>query len=63
MSGTLCERCRVRIKKRQAKTKQRFRLEPRKSVLGSNVGGRHGVDDELKEVETMVDGTGDSDES
>ena len=39
MAGTLCERCRTRLKKHQAKTKQRFKLEPRKSVLGIVRGG------------------------
>lgn len=28
--GSLCDKCRLRIKKRQAKTKQRFKLEPKK---------------------------------
>ncbi|KAG5642474.1 hypothetical protein DXG03_002752 [Asterophora parasitica] len=32
-SGTLCERCKARIKRHQAKARQRFKLEPRKSVL------------------------------
>ncbi|GLB38951.1 hypothetical protein LshimejAT787_0601130 [Lyophyllum shimeji] len=31
--GTLCEKCRARIKRHQAKTRQRFKLEPRKSML------------------------------
>ncbi|KAG5636912.1 hypothetical protein H0H81_006447 [Sphagnurus paluster] len=31
--GTFCERCRARVKKHQAKTRQRFKLEPRKSLL------------------------------
>ncbi|KII84619.1 hypothetical protein PLICRDRAFT_57585 [Plicaturopsis crispa FD-325 SS-3] len=31
--GAMCDRCRARIKKHQAKAKQRFRLEPRKHVV------------------------------
>ena len=34
-SGLLCERCKIRLKKRQEKTKLRLRLEPRKSRLSS----------------------------
>lgn len=30
LSGTLCDRCKERLKKRAMKVKQRFRLEPRK---------------------------------
>ncbi|KAG6873344.1 hypothetical protein C0995_000204 [Termitomyces sp. Mi166 len=35
VTGTLCERCRVRMKKHQKKARQRMRLEPRKSLLKS----------------------------
>lgn len=34
-SGTLCERCKTRLKRRQEKTKLRLRLEPRKPRLSS----------------------------
>jgi len=34
-SGLLCERCKIRLKKRQEKTRLRLRLEPRKSRLSS----------------------------
>ncbi|KAF5383235.1 hypothetical protein D9615_004919 [Tricholomella constricta] len=37
-SGTLCERCRARMKRHQAKARQRFKLEPRKSVLMAREG-------------------------
>lgn len=29
MAGSLCERCRERLKKKQVKAKQRFKLEPK----------------------------------
>ncbi|KAJ7222428.1 hypothetical protein GGX14DRAFT_663758 [Mycena pura] len=32
-AGPLCEKCRVKMKKRQAMAKQRFRLEPKKIML------------------------------
>ena len=38
-AGTLCEKCRIRLKKHQVQTKQRFKLEPRKSMLGIVRGG------------------------
>jgi len=31
--NTLCDKCRLRFKKHQAKAKKRFKLEPRKSLL------------------------------
>ncbi|KAJ3840460.1 hypothetical protein F5878DRAFT_613092 [Lentinula raphanica] len=34
ITGTFCTRCRARFKKHQLKTKQRFKLEPRKVVVG-----------------------------
>lgn len=34
-SGLLCERCKIRLKKRQEKTRLRLKLEPRKSRLSS----------------------------
>lgn len=40
--GNLCERCREKVKKKQAKAKQRFKLEPKKSnivVKSGPVGG------------------------
>ncbi|KAF8872505.1 hypothetical protein BD779DRAFT_334072 [Infundibulicybe gibba] len=33
ISGTICDRCRLRTKKQQAKAKQRYKLEPRKSLM------------------------------
>jgi hypothetical protein len=38
-AGALCEKCRSRLKKHQAKAKQRFKLEPRKSLSGIARGG------------------------
>lgn len=34
----LCEKCRTKMKKRQAMTKQRFRLEPKKIVATKSIG-------------------------
>jgi hypothetical protein len=34
-SGSLCERCKIRLKRRQEKTRLRLKLEPRKSRLPS----------------------------
>ncbi|KAF9220780.1 hypothetical protein BS17DRAFT_882210 [Gyrodon lividus] len=33
ISGGICERCRAKLKKRSAKVKQRFKLEPRKAAI------------------------------
>ncbi|KAF8838408.1 hypothetical protein BDN67DRAFT_95359 [Paxillus ammoniavirescens] len=33
VNGTICERCRTKLKKRSAKVKQRFKLEPRKAAI------------------------------
>ncbi|TCD68768.1 hypothetical protein EIP91_009914 [Steccherinum ochraceum] len=37
-TGTLCERCREKMKKKQAKAKQRFKLEPKKNSIPAKVG-------------------------
>ncbi|KAJ7103158.1 hypothetical protein B0H15DRAFT_1016974 [Mycena belliarum] len=44
--GPLCDRCRAKMKKRQAMTKQRFRLEPKKIT-----GGKGGVSFALRDLE------------
>ncbi|TFK40589.1 hypothetical protein BDQ12DRAFT_679720 [Crucibulum laeve] len=33
VASTICEKCKLRFKKHQAKAKQRFKLEPRKSLI------------------------------
>ncbi|KAI0827030.1 hypothetical protein BC628DRAFT_192741 [Trametes gibbosa] len=38
-AGVLCDRCKERLKKRQARAKHRFKLEP-KSLLGRAAGGQ-----------------------
>ncbi|KAF8157150.1 hypothetical protein B0H34DRAFT_712459, partial [Crassisporium funariophilum] len=43
--GTICDQCRLRFKKHQAKTKQRFKLEPKRSLLDRVIAGRAGVTD------------------
>ncbi|KDR72757.1 hypothetical protein GALMADRAFT_764828 [Galerina marginata CBS 339.88] len=40
VGGTICEKCKLRFKKHQAKTKQKFKLEPRKFVLGKEANGK-----------------------
>ncbi|KAK7464718.1 hypothetical protein VKT23_005924 [Stygiomarasmius scandens] len=32
-SGPLCDKCKIRLKKRQANTKTRFKLEPKKAII------------------------------
>ncbi|KAF9458176.1 hypothetical protein BDZ94DRAFT_145692 [Collybia nuda] len=43
-AGAMCEKCRVRFKKRQAKAKRRFKLEPRKSILNVKEGKKEDDD-------------------
>lgn len=38
-SGSLCDRCKERLKKKQAKAKHRFKLEP-KSLLGRSASAQ-----------------------
>jgi hypothetical protein len=46
-ANTLCDRCRLRLKKHQAKTKRRFKLEPCKSLLiGKAMSEKRGSVDE-----------------
>ncbi|OSX63459.1 hypothetical protein POSPLADRAFT_1139796 [Postia placenta MAD-698-R-SB12] len=40
-AGTLCARCKERLKKKQAKVKQRFKLEPRKLLVGRGINLTH----------------------
>ncbi|CAK5280678.1 unnamed protein product [Mycena citricolor] len=37
VAGNFCERCRARVKRRQASAKQRLRLEPKKSILSTRI--------------------------
>ncbi|PBK94825.1 hypothetical protein ARMGADRAFT_1011701 [Armillaria gallica] len=39
VQGTLCEKCKIRIKKHQAKAKQKYKLEPRKAIVATSIGG------------------------
>ncbi|KAK0473753.1 hypothetical protein IW261DRAFT_1503266 [Armillaria novae-zelandiae] len=39
IQGTLCEKCKIRIKKHQAKAKQKYKLEPRKAIVATSIGG------------------------
>ncbi|KAF5362949.1 hypothetical protein D9758_007142 [Tetrapyrgos nigripes] len=48
-TGGLCEKCKTRLKKHQAKTKQRLKLEPKKPVLvakSTNEEGQSGEGDD-----------------
>lgn len=39
-SGSICDKCKEKVKKKQAKVKQRYKLEPKKvSVKAGQVGG------------------------
>jgi len=36
VSGPLCQKCRMKMKKRQTMTKQRFKLEPKKITVAKS---------------------------
>ncbi len=45
VSGNICEKCKLKFRKHQAKTRQRFKLEPRKFLLDQSAGRKD--DDEV----------------
>ncbi|KAK0203931.1 hypothetical protein DFS33DRAFT_1335526 [Desarmillaria ectypa] len=39
VQGTMCEKCKAKIKKHQAKARQKYKLEPRKAIVATSIGG------------------------
>jgi len=44
-NGTLCERCRTRMKKRQDKAKKKYKLEPRQLLVRPGTVGQKAASD------------------
>ena len=52
-AGTLCDRCKDRMKKKAMKVKQRFKLEPKRLVAPIAPGDAHDTTD-VEYVEEML---------